>query len=777
MRFKDRQEQSADFKDTKLAKPDSSSADKSQQGVVNQHSYGQLAGQAYANIGAGVAKGISDVKEFKDGYDLAEIRKKRQANIDDLLNADPNRVNEEIVALGVDRKVEEDALSAQASSGDINAPRANAKEEHIFGVPEGVTKDIENAVGMAQANVRAQTAKLARARKQGRISATTFLSRSRQIVKEAIAQNPSLEDEIIQDTRRLWEINGVQDRIDLDKQENAARISTEAKVMTNRIANWDKGNNGPIPKNPDGSINTYTMDRTNAEQAIERQKDDQVRRVNEGNVEQQKLQITEILRKDPTTLESPADLKARQMLGKVVTKGMAGVLEAIASNKPELISQARASYITAINQMKEEFAAEYSEFNDNRITKLIARFDAQAASYALMMDGTLTGKAAAEFSKNQQIVMKNADINALAESLGMNEVEQAHYFKAATLLAQFHDVGNNAEMMVEVVKFLRVSHNKSAKRRKNAVKANPEDYTGLLKGGIPLLEQATKPEATDGDKEVANNIVEADVEAAGSHEVPEIQLAHIRSSVDEYVSPRYFQVARIATPETRANQNLLIDADARISDKNMARDFEIYDNLGYKINITYDENGIRFNQVQGGRNATEVAQLTKKYAKLINRLRPAIGNVNGMDSTNPKITQSILERLPFVANRIKQQEDALNPHEGGSTRADGTPKSKQGFLGVQKNRAGKIVTEREMSFTFAGEKGQQEVSVPLMIPTLTPEEIKIVVNGGDITQAIRDKAMAHAKKRGSQGKSPFFDENTERPTGNAEKKKIPLRTL
>ena len=76
MRYKDRQEAPADFKDTKLSKSDTGSAEATQTGVSNTHAYGQLAGNSYGQIGEGVAKGIKHASDFKEGYDLAKIDQK-----------------------------------------------------------------------------------------------------------------------------------------------------------------------------------------------------------------------------------------------------------------------------------------------------------------------------------------------------------------------------------------------------------------------------------------------------------------------------------------------------------------------------------------------------------------------------------------------------------------------------------------------------------------------------------------------------------------------------
>jgi hypothetical protein len=85
-------------------------------------------------------------------------------------------------------------------------------------------------------------------------------------------------------------------------------------------------------------------------------------------------------------------------------------------------------------------------------------------------------------------------------------------------------------------------------------------------------------------------------------------------------------------------------------------------------------------------------------------------------------------------------------------RIDGTKKS-SGFLGElkMKDGSGKIATELSVGVKINGE----ETEIPTLVPTLTQAEVSYLLRGGEPTQAIVDKAAAHAKKRIAEGKSPF----------------------
>ena len=86
-------------------------------------------------------------------------------------------------------------------------------------------------------------------------------------------------------------------------------------------------------------------------------------------------------------------------------------------------------------------------------------------------------------------------------------------------------------------------------------------------------------------------------------------------------------------------------------------------------------------------------------------------------------------------------------------RADGTPKG-PGFLGELPGPNGTVSTEVSIGVDFDG----QETEIPLLVPTLSQEEINAVLKGGQIPDSIIQKAITHAKMRISQGKSPFAED-------------------
>ena len=95
-------------------------------------------------------------------------------------------------------------------------------------------------------------------------------------------------------------------------------------------------------------------------------------------------------------------------------------------------------------------------------------------------------------------------------------------------------------------------------------------------------------------------------------------------------------------------------------------------------------------------------------------------------------------------------------------RADGTQKG-QGFFGelpitFPDGRSG-VATEFSIGVEFDG----KETQIPTLVPTLTQEELDlmtndIIPNGKPIPAAIANKAVEHAKKRITEGRSPFQEE-------------------
>ena len=102
-----------------------------------------------------------------------------------------------------------------------------------------------------------------------------------------------------------------------------------------------------------------------------------------------------------------------------------------------------------------------------------------------------------------------------------------------------------------------------------------------------------------------------------------------------------------------------------------------------------------------------------------------------------------------------------NSPDADMYRSDGSLKSARGYLGPMVSlRDGKTMSE----FTVGVQINGQEVNVPSMVPTLSPEEVEMLRNilpGEPIPESIVRKAKDHALMRMEQGKNIFYQDGEE----------------
>ena len=91
-------------------------------------------------------------------------------------------------------------------------------------------------------------------------------------------------------------------------------------------------------------------------------------------------------------------------------------------------------------------------------------------------------------------------------------------------------------------------------------------------------------------------------------------------------------------------------------------------------------------------------------------------------------------------------------------RPDGTLKG-PGFFGTLKRPDRKVSTELSIGVNIDG----RETLIPSLVPSLTQEELDYLLRGGKMTDEIARKATEYARKRMSQGLSPFMQAGEEMP--------------
>ena len=115
------------------------------------------------------------------------------------------------------------------------------------------------------------------------------------------------------------------------------------------------------------------------------------------------------------------------------------------------------------------------------------------------------------------------------------------------------------------------------------------------------------------------------------------------------------------------------------------------------------------------------------------------------------------EPAPIMANPAGDALPMFNANKRSDPemlRADGSEKGK-GFLGQLPHASGKTSTEISIGVNIGG----KETEIPALVPTLTKQEVQLLLSGGEPTKEIIQKAVDHAKKRMSQGKSVFANPN------------------
>jgi hypothetical protein len=85
-------------------------------------------------------------------------------------------------------------------------------------------------------------------------------------------------------------------------------------------------------------------------------------------------------------------------------------------------------------------------------------------------------------------------------------------------------------------------------------------------------------------------------------------------------------------------------------------------------------------------------------------------------------------------------------------REDGTPKG-LGYFGLLPSKDGKHEVSTELSADV--DIGGKKMFFPLLVPTLTRDEIDLLLSGAKPTDSIYEKAIRFAQERIKAGKSPF----------------------
>lgn len=126
------------------------------------------------------------------------------------------------------------------------------------------------------------------------------------------------------------------------------------------------------------------------------------------------------------------------------------------------------------------------------------------------------------------------------------------------------------------------------------------------------------------------------------------------------------------------------------------------------------------------------------------------------------------ETPDFIDFSGKKKQSTAQKSTTDNTRPDNSKKG-SGYLGILKSKDGKDVTEYSVQSDAVKLNGKR-IDFPTIVPTLTKSEIDlmlndIIPNNKEVPESIMQKAINHAKKRISEGKSVFANSGNYVPSG------------
>jgi hypothetical protein len=135
-----------------------------------------------------------------------------------------------------------------------------------------------------------------------------------------------------------------------------------------------------------------------------------------------------------------------------------------------------------------------------------------------------------------------------------------------------------------------------------------------------------------------------------------------------------------------------------------------------------------------------------------------IRSVNAAFDPEKSTSSTLLAASPFAAvggAGLTSERELGSKMADDTIRADGTKKG-TGFLGPLKRPDGMTMTEYSVGVNIDG----KDVEIPTLVPTLTQDEIDLLLNlpdGDKPPRAIINKAIDHARNRIKNNKSPFWN--------------------
>lgn len=129
--------------------------------------------------------------------------------------------------------------------------------------------------------------------------------------------------------------------------------------------------------------------------------------------------------------------------------------------------------------------------------------------------------------------------------------------------------------------------------------------------------------------------------------------------------------------------------------------------------------------------------------------------------------------------RGKKTKGSRKYAEGGNVEPAPTEAAAPDFFGAQDSQGAGQAQDMSIAVDF----GNGQTDIPLLVPTLAPEEVQYLLSGGAPTHEIATKAVAHAQQRIAAGMSPFMQQGEKvqpapvQPAPRMQGMAVPPRTM
>lgn len=692
---------------TSLSQVDTSSANFVRQGVVDNSSLAGL--DTATNIARGVGQaGVAAIelgKQVHEGFQLADFESQLEKNIQDFVES---RNNPQIA--------DEAALDASTLSRVSEGLWARLGEGASIEDIDAVEKDYQQTLSRYQKAVN-----------QGVMSSSEFMTKSLAITREAINKNPSLYDSILQHGKKVMGLSGVES---LMKAEEAA-MQDQQKIMEQRITsnrNYLIQNNIMPRYLSDGSYDVVSNEAKANEISQEQFLADAVKR--QGNIrnEAEAAQAAQFM--------SSFGVQAVNGLVNDVNKSVVNMLND-PNSKGDVMPIARAAF-SQLQQAITQRAGPLMHKDGVRQTLDYAEKTIQTKLD--MLEKMTNREDLANWLKTEEEIQRNSEMVNIRKAIPLESVKLSSQLLqsigGAALLSKDHALfTNTTKTLTNVLTGVQNGYD--------------TDYGALSGDGKNAVSEAVKSLADltvkgqDSARDGLNKIVDtiyADTRINNKFENVADRYAFYDSYIQSLSKKGIEQLGE--TQRGKASENL--EDYMRITMSNFNKDIADVQNRGVEVQMNTLPDG-RINIRTS--NQAETDLLVNKYQVRINNALRAFAGLSGSN------TERVADEFYNQYEPIK----GLSKLNFGK-REDGSDKG-NGFLGVLQRPDGGVSTELSIGVNIDG----KDMDIPMLVPSLTKKETDHLLNDGEPTDAIVNKAVAHAKQRLKQGKSVFADDTQGKP--------------